>query len=38
MTPPPNQTPEQRARDQIDQQLDWAGWLVQDKKAINFNV
>jgi type I restriction enzyme R subunit len=30
-----NQTPEQKARDQIDRQLAAADWLVQDKKAIN---
>ena len=33
-----NQTPEQRARDRIDWQLSAAGWVVQDKKAINFNA
>ncbi len=33
-----NQTPEQRARDEIDRQLNAAGWLVQDKKAIAFNA
>jgi type I restriction enzyme R subunit len=34
----PNQTPEQRARDQIDRQLIAAGWQVQDNKAINLNA
>ncbi len=34
----PNQNPEQIARDQIDKRLVEAGWFVQDKKAINFNV
>ncbi|MBX3629078.1 MAG: DEAD/DEAH box helicase family protein [Nitrosomonas sp.] len=33
-----NQNPEQRARDQIDKLLTAAGWVVQDKKAINFNT
>jgi type I restriction enzyme R subunit len=35
---PPNQNPEQVARDRIDQMLGDAGWSVQDKKAINFNA
>jgi type I restriction enzyme R subunit len=30
-----NQNPEQRARDQIDQQLLAAGWLIQDQKKLN---
>lgn len=30
-----NQTPEQRARDQIDKQLEACGWLVQNKSNIN---
>ena len=34
----PNQNPEQIARDQIDKRLVEAGWIVQDKKAIDFNV
>jgi hypothetical protein len=34
----PNQTPEQKARDNIDQMLKAAGWKVQDKKAINFSA
>lgn len=33
-----NQTPEQRARDQIDALLTKAGWVVQDNKAINFSA
>lgn len=33
-----NQNPEQIARDQIDAKLTEAGWLVQDKDKINFNV
>ncbi len=33
-----NQNPEQRARDQIDKLLTAAGWVVQDKKTINFNA
>jgi len=36
--PPPNQNPEQKARDRIDRQLIAAGWLVQDKKSINLNA
>jgi type I restriction enzyme, R subunit len=31
-------TPEQLARQQIDAQLIASGWVVQDKKAINFNA
>lgn len=34
----PNQTPEQRARDLIDQKLISSGWVVQDKKRINFSA
>lgn len=34
----PNQTPEQRARDQIDALLQQAGWVVQDKKKIDFSA
>jgi len=30
-----NQTPEQKARDKIDAQLNQAGWVVQDKTRIN---
>lgn len=32
-----NQTPEQRARDQIDAMLAQAGWQVQDKNRINLS-
>lgn len=32
----PNQTPEQRARDRIDDLLQQAGWVIQDKKKIDF--
>ena len=34
---PPNQNPEQLARDQIDAQLRAAGWAVQSKDGIDFN-
>lgn len=33
-----NQNPEQRARDRIDAMLAQAGWIVQEKKAINLNA
>ena len=33
-----NQTPEQKARDNIDMMLEQAGWLVQDKKKIDFSA
>ena len=33
-----NQNPEQIARDQIDSHLHDAGWVVQEKKAIDFNA
>lgn len=33
-----NQNPEQRARDAIDQLLPQAGWMVQDKKKIDFSA
>jgi len=33
-----NQTPEQKARDNIDKMLEQAGWMVQDKKKIDFNA
>ncbi|MFT5131289.1 MAG: type I restriction enzyme R subunit [Rhodothermales bacterium] len=33
----PNQDPEQIARDEIDQQLRAAGWVVQHKDAINLH-
>ncbi|GEM_PF-4271469 len=32
----PNQTPEQKARDIIDQMLIKAGWKIQDNKSIDF--
>jgi len=32
------ETPEQRARRQIDAQLAASGWIVQDKNAIDFNA
>ena len=35
---PPSQNPEQSARDRIDVMLAASGWIVQDKKAINFNA
>ena len=34
----PNQNPEQAARDRVDQLLTDSGWLVQSKKAIDFNA
>lgn len=34
----PNQNPEQLARDRIDASLEEAGWIVQDKKAMNLNA
>ncbi len=36
--PPPNQNPEQIARDRIDAMLEAAGWKVQGMKNINFNA
>ncbi len=33
-----SQEPEQQARERIDKQLRQAGWAVQDKNQINFNV
>ena len=33
-----NQTPEQKARDNIDAQLKLAGWVVQSAKKIDFNA
>lgn len=33
-----NQTPEQKARDNIDKMLELAGWKVQSKKKIDFNA
>ena len=34
----PNQTPEQAARERIDAMLSQSGWVVQDKKKIDFSV
>jgi type I restriction enzyme R subunit len=34
----PNQNPEQKARDEIDRQLESAGWLVQSMKRINLGA
>ena len=31
-------TPEQKARQQIDAQLVASGWIVQDKKELNFHA
>lgn len=33
-----NQTPEQKARDQIDKQLNACGWVIQNKKEINLSA
>ena len=33
-----NQTPEEIARDAIDQRLKEAGWIIQDKKKIDFSA
>lgn len=35
---PPNQNPEQKARDRIDNLLKQAGWVVQSKNKINWNA
>ena len=35
---PPNQNPEQKARDNIDAMLVDAGWHVQDNKHVDFNA
>ena len=35
---PPNQTPEQIARDEIDRQLAACGWTVQDHKQMNLGA
>ena len=32
-----NQTEEEKARDNIDALLKQAGWVIQDKKSVNFN-
>ena len=36
--PSDNQTPEQAARDKIDEQLSNASWIVQDNKKIDFSA
>ncbi|MDE2733251.1 MAG: DEAD/DEAH box helicase family protein [Gemmatimonadota bacterium] len=36
--PSDNQTPEQAARDKIDEQLSNAGWIVQDSNKIDFSA
>ena len=36
--PNANQTPEQAAREVIDQKLSQAGWFVQDKTKIDFSA
>ena len=36
--PSANQTPEQAAREKIDERLSYAGWIVQDKTRIDFNA
>ncbi len=33
-----NQNPEQQARDNIDEQLNSCGWVIQDKKNINLSI
>lgn len=33
-----NQTPEQKARDNIDKQLIQCGWVIQDKNTIDLNA
>ena len=33
-----NQTPEELARDRIDERLRTAGWSVQDKDELDFNA
>ncbi|SEN61533.1 type I restriction enzyme, R subunit [Loktanella fryxellensis] len=38
MPPDVNQTPEQAARDRIDERLRASGWYVQDKDALDFNA
>lgn len=38
MSPDVNQTPEQLARDRIDERLRASGWHVQDKDALDFNA
>ena len=36
--PTPNQTPEQAARDRIDEMLSQSGWVVQDNRKIDFSA
>jgi len=36
--PTANQSPEQKARDKIDQRLSLSGWVVQNKNTFNFNA
>ena len=36
--PTPNQTPEQAARDRIDEMLSQSGWIVQDNRKIDFSA
>jgi len=38
MSPEVNQSPEQLARDQIDNRLRASGWHVQDKDALDFSA
>jgi type I site-specific restriction endonuclease len=38
MSPEVNQSPEQLARDQIDDRLRASGWHVQDKDALDFSA
>ena len=38
MPPEANKSPEQIARDRIDKRLSQAGWVVQEKSEIDFNV
>jgi len=38
VSPDVNQTPEQLARDRIDERLRASGWHVQDKDALDFNA
>ena len=38
MSPNINQTPEEAARDRIEERLRAAGWHVQDKESLDFNA
>ena len=38
MSPTINQTPEETARDRIDERLRTAGWHAQDKDVLDFNA